>query len=316
MKGKGFGAIRPHPGSFFDDFAIDHRVLHAARDVSDVDVPDADVVVATWWATAGPVSRLSPSKGAPVYLLQHDERVFDFLTDDDKRAVESTWRLPMLKVAVARWIGELVEQHGGGPVHVVHNAVDTSLFDAPARGKQPVPTVGLVYAAVRFKGLDVMLEACRLAQQRLPALKVVAFGREGVDARLPLPTNTVFEPNPSQGRIVELYGMCDAWLFGSRSEGFGLPLLEAMACRTPVIATPAGAAPELLLGGGGWSVPYDDPGAMADRMVEAGTMADATWREVSDCAYATAGRHRWDEATDRFEALLREAAGVGASTGV
>ena len=72
---------------------------------------------------------------------------------------------------------------------------------------------------------------------------------------VPLPPGSMFVRQPAQDMIRDIYGQCDVWLFSSRSEGFGLPLLESMACRTPVIATPAGAAPELCAGGGGITVP-------------------------------------------------------------
>ncbi|MGC8714943.1 MAG: glycosyltransferase [Leptodesmis sp.] len=49
----------------------------------------------------------------------------------------------------------------------------------------------------------------------------------------------------------DYYSACDAWLFPSRYEAVGLPILEAMACRTPVIGTPAGIAPEMLSDGAG-----------------------------------------------------------------
>lgn len=42
-----------------------------------------------------------------------------------------------------------------------------------------------------------------------------------------------------------LYSAADAFLFPSLSEGFGLPILEAMACGTPVITSDRGAAPEV-----------------------------------------------------------------------
>ena len=97
------------------------------------------------------------------------------------------------------------------------------------------------------------------------------------------------------------------WLFSSRSEGFGLPLLEAMACRTPVIATPAGAAPEVCAGGGGILVPIDDPADMARAIERVAGLPEAAWREMSDKAHATASRYTWDDATDRFEAALNRA---------
>jgi glycosyltransferase involved in cell wall biosynthesis len=104
-----------------------------------------------------------------------------------------------------------------------------------------------------------------------------------------------------------VYARCDAWLFASRSEGFGLPLLEAMACRTPTIATPTGAAPELAEAGGGVLVPFEDPRAMAAEIVRMVTLPDADWRRASDAAHAAATRYTWADAAVLFEAALSPA---------
>lgn len=49
-------------------------------------------------------------------------------------------------------------------------------------------------------------------------------------AYLPLPPGTEYNKEPRQDQLKEFYRKCDAWLFSSSSEGFGLPILEAMAC--------------------------------------------------------------------------------------
>jgi glycosyltransferase involved in cell wall biosynthesis len=86
-----------------------------------------------------------------------------------------------------------------------------------------------------------------------------------------------------------------------------LPILEAMACRTPVIAAPAGAAPEIVGRGGGYLVPAEDPQAMADRVVEICQMKEGEWRSLSDVALATARAHSWDSAAAAFESTLAQA---------
>ncbi|HSV15823.1 MAG TPA: glycosyltransferase family 4 protein, partial [Tepidisphaeraceae bacterium] len=190
---------------------------------------------------------------------------------------------------------------------MVPNAVDVEQFNAPPRGKQATPTVGVMYSIAEFKGCDVSLKAFELAKQRISNLKLVTFGNREPFPRLPLPRGAEHTVRPPQDQIKDIYARCDAWLFGSRSEGFGLPLLEAMACRTPVIATPTGAAPELTAPGGGVLVPMEDPAAMAGEIERIVQLPDDQWRVMSDIAYETATKYTWDDATARFEAALGRA---------
>jgi len=134
----------------------------------------------------------------------------------------------------------------------------------------------------------------------------VAMGYDQVEDSLPLPEEAEFTYQARDQQVVEIYSRCDAWLFPSRSEGFGLPILEAMACRTPVIGTPAGAAPDLLNKGGGFLVPPDDSQAMARALVEICTLPETAWRAMSDRALGTVEAFTWSDATDLFEQALHQ----------
>ena len=295
--------------SHLDGLEIEHRVLDRQRPVVDADVPDAEVIVATWWETAEWIRSLSRSKGAQAYFIQHDETVF-FPPEatEGRRRVEATWHFPVHKFAVAKWLSELGVRRGvGDPIAVVPNAVDHDVFCAPPRGKQPVPTVGFMYSTTRFKGCDTALGAIALVREKIPALRVKAFGLDEPSESLPMPPGAEYFHKPAQARLPEIYASCDAWLFSSRSEGFGLPILEAMACRTPVIATPAGPAPDLLGAGGGVLVRPDDAGDMARAIEEVVTQPEQRWRDLSSAAYANAARFTWDQSTTLLEQTLAEA---------
>jgi glycosyltransferase involved in cell wall biosynthesis len=68
--------------------------------------------------------------------------------------------------------------------------------------------------------------------------------------------------------LLALYRRAALVVVPSRYEGFGLPAAEAMACGTPVVATAAGALPEVLRAGrGGLLVPRGDPEALAKAIV-------------------------------------------------
>ncbi len=288
--------------SHFENVEVRHRVIDRFRPVVNDDVPDGDIVIATWWETAEWVWNLSARKGAKVYFLQG----YDAHRDEFVPPVERTWRLPMHKIVVAQWLADLARDRFGDPsATLVANGVDLRQFHAPPRGKQRVPTIGLMYSPVHTKGADIAVEAVHRAGKAGP-LRVIAFGSSRPKSEHRLPAGAEFHLKPAQDALRQLYSSCDAWLFSGRREGFGLPILEAMACRTPVLATPTGAAPELVGEGGGMMVGHDDPSALAQAILRTVSLTDDRWRQMSDAAWRTARSRTWERAAARFEAALRQ----------
>ncbi len=303
LRGRGWFVPATPKGSHLDRVDVEHRVIDRFRPVVDADVPDADVVIATWWETVEWVAGLRDSKGVKVHFMQDYE-----LWGGPTERVDATCRLTLPKIVTSGWLsGILRDRFDQAPIALIPYSVDTDVFRVPPRGKQATPTVGFTYSMMPNKGSDIIIRAYALAQGRIPELRLVSCGVTGVWDGLPLPKGTEYTRRADDPMLTRIYSSCDAWLFGSRREGFGLPILEAMACRTPVIGTPGGAAPDLLPHGGGVLVKPEDPEDMACAIERVCTMPDADWRAMSDRAYATATRYTWADATDRFEAALIEA---------
>jgi glycosyltransferase involved in cell wall biosynthesis len=290
--------------TYLDEVQISPYYIASNHLLTDRDLPDADAVIATWWETAEWIAGLSPSKGAKAYLIQ-DHEIFPYLPVE---RVVATWRLPFHKIVVSRWLADVArDEYGETDVSVVPNGVDSQRFSAPRRRKSQVPTVGMLYTKTERKSCGVGLRAFATARQRIPQLRLIAFSADNPVPELPLPPGTEFHVRPDQAELPGLYARCDAWLFTSRTEGFGLPILEAMACRTPVIGTPAGAAPELLAGGGGLLVPPENPLGMAGAIEQVLSMSESDWIDLSDRARTTAERYTWDQASELFETALHTA---------
>ncbi|MEG3840691.1 glycosyltransferase family 4 protein [Microcoleus sp. herbarium14] len=304
LRGRGWISTPANEPSFFDNLGVKHKITDRYRPVEDKDVPDADVVVATWWETAEWVAKLSPSKGAKAYFLQHHE-IFDYLPQG---RVEATWMLPMHKITISHWLVDLARtKYGDRQVSLAPPSVNTKQFYAPPRHKQSAPTVGIMYSTIYWKGTDIALKAFSLAAEKIPNLRLVAFGVDAPSPELPLPANAEYVIQPDQDKIKDSYSKCDAWLLASRSEGFGLPIIEAMACRTPVISTPAGAAPEILSGGTGILVRPEDPEEIAKAIQYICQLPNAEWQAMSEAAYAKVNNYTWEDATAHFEAGLKVA---------
>jgi glycosyltransferase involved in cell wall biosynthesis len=307
LRGNGWPSNGKRDPSHLDTLVgVEHRRIDEYRPIVSSDLPDADAVIATWWETAEWVNQLSPAKGEKFYFVQHHETVFD---NQPTLRVEETYRLKMRKIAVARWLSELLrDQYKQFDVPVVPCGIDHTVFDAPPRGKQRRPAIGMMFARAAFKGSDIALAAYEIAAKNIPGLELHIFGEKYPAAPILIPPGATFEERPPQKRIAEIYSSCDAWLFASRCEGFGLPVLEAMSCRTPVIGTPTGVAPEVIGEGGGLLVKPDDAPEMAIAIERLCRMKEGEWKKMSDAAYTTAARFTWENSARLFEAALSTAA--------
>ena len=88
-------------------------------------------------------------------------------------------------------------------------------------------------------------------------------------------------------------------------------MLEAMACRCPLVATETGAAPDLIENGrNGFLVDVEDAIALADRIVDVLSLSPDEWRKMSDAAYERASSYSWSDATDLFERAILERIGT------
>jgi glycosyltransferase involved in cell wall biosynthesis len=239
LRGRGWPSAPKKEQSHFDKVDVESPVLETYRPITDKDIRDADIIMATWWETAEWVAKLSPTKGTKVYFLEHYE-AFDYLP---KGRVEPTWRLPMHKIAVALWLADIARnQYGDLSVSLVPPTVDTKQFYDPQsrapqpRGKQLVPTVGMYYTTTPGKGCDIALKAFSIAAEKIPNFRLVAFGSGNTPHLNLLPDGTEYNKAPSQNQVKEFYSKCDAWLFSSRAEAFGLPIMEAKASACQLLA--------------------------------------------------------------------------------
>jgi glycosyltransferase involved in cell wall biosynthesis len=288
-----------------------HR-LEVHRPVETRDVPDADVIVATWWETAVWVAAMPPRKGAKAYFVQGWERWVDGQPGDE---VDATWRLPLHKVAVSRFLGDKIRELApGADVSLVANAIDPAHFDAPPRAKRSAPAIGLVYSPAHCKGPEVLRAAVEQVRAQRPGVRVVAFGSEPERPHCPLPRGVELELRPAQERIPALYASADVWISASRVEGFGLPALEAMACRTPLVSTRYGGPMDFVRPGvNGFLVDVDDADGLAARALDVLALDGAAWSRMSEAAHRTAHAYTWRDASVLFEGALARARGASAS---
>jgi glycosyltransferase involved in cell wall biosynthesis len=194
---------------------------------------------------------------------------------------------------------DIVREFGVDParVSIVPVGVDTAVFSPPAPPRAPGRVVAVASSDSPMKGARVLLEAvAKLRTER--ELELVIVGR-------PKPRGSImravedlgigeavrFVSDLPDAALGELFGSAEVAVVPSLYEGFSIPAIEAMACATPVVASRAGALPEVVGVDGSCAdlVEAGNPEALAAAV--GGLLDDAGRRR----ALGEAGRRRVEE---------------------
>jgi glycosyltransferase involved in cell wall biosynthesis len=211
-------------------------------------------------------------------------------------------------IAISESTRRDMERHYPGSehkTHVIYGGVAARFRPAPAdemvavREKYRLPprfilAVGTIEPR---KNLVRLLEAYRGLLDRGVEIGLVIAGRKGwryedFFARLSdlhlIEKVTLLGPFPDAD-LPALYSAADVFAFPSLYEGFGLPVLEAMACGTPVVASNTSSIPEVAGGAGLLVAPHD-----------AQALAEALERVLSDVELRAAMRGKGFAQAQRF----------------
>jgi len=158
-------------------------------------------------------------------------------------------------------------------IRVVYNGVDTNLFkNNQGVAKEPHSLIFVGNTEDRKKGIIHLLQALRLIKDECPVkLTIIDGGAQDTTyahalvRKYGLQDRVMIVRRLSSEELVRRYVSAEIAAIPSLFEGFGFPAAEAMACELPVIATKAGALPELVSDGhnGILVEPGDVPGLAA-----------------------------------------------------
>jgi alpha-maltose-1-phosphate synthase len=140
-------------------------------------------------------------------------------------------------------------------------------FWSPAP-RESVGPLRFIYAgqlSIR-KGIPGLIAAWEQAALRDAELELVGAWHLADHKRASLPRGVTWRPPCAPQALRDRYRAADAFVFPSFFEGFGLVLLEAMACGLPAIASRTTAGPDIMTDACGRLIPAGDAEAMVENL--------------------------------------------------
>ncbi|MFI5167923.1 MAG: glycosyltransferase family 4 protein [Thermoanaerobaculales bacterium] len=216
--------------------------------------------------------------------------------------------------------GDLTELAGVSPrrVHVVHEGVDAKFAASPGPPLAGLPPRYLLFISTlepRKNVVGLLSGFTRAVAEGYPG-DLVLVGRWGwrteaaqeALARSPVASRIHHLDYLDRATLTGVLQRAEALVFPSLLEGFGLPLVEAMACGVPAIVSSTSSLPEV----GGDAALYVDPTkpeALAAAILRLAGDPDLA-RSLAAAGRARAERFRWDDAAAATATVLRRAVGL------
>lgn len=196
-------------------------------------------------------------------------------------------------------------------VALIHYGVDHAMHTPALSAKSQTPLIGYFGRLKRYKSIDHLLRALPSVARKVPELKAMIVGAgddrprlEAIARDLGLQKIVEFTGFVSETRKVELLQKMWFKVATSSKEGWGLTVLEANACGTPVIASNVeGLRDAVRDGETGLLYTYGDVAALSDRIMQ--LISDVQLRQrLTAAAIEWSRSFDWDVAAEQTLALL------------
>jgi glycosyltransferase involved in cell wall biosynthesis len=261
-------------------------------------IPPSDAIFATACSTADTLLGYGETKGEKFYLIQGYETWMW-----PKEYVDMTWRLPVHKIVVSKWLFDLGKKLGSTDMVYVPNAIDHNKYKCtrPVEGR-PVQ-IAMLSSAVAIKGCRDGVQSLEIARKRFPSIRVILFGTGRRQSFIP-PWMEYYRNPPQEFIVNEIYNKSRIIVSPSWSEGFALPPAEAASCGCAIVATDSGGIRDFVENGvTGLLSPPKDPEALAENICLLLGNDDLRVRLANACK-SNVARFTWEHSGNLMEELL------------
>jgi len=208
---------------------------------------------------------------------------------------------------------QLVSRYGLSPgtVTTISHGVDTGRY-RPHDERHPAVsddrlTLLFVGRLITRKGVDVAIRTLAATDEPDVELLIAGTGRlaeklSHLSHELGVSDRVQFLGYVPDSELPLLYSSADVTVFASNYEGFGLVVLESMACGTPVIGPPVGGLPDVVTDEDNGFIVSRSPNAIANRIQQLHDDPELL-DDLSAAALATASAMTWEHVAEQVETV-------------
>jgi glycosyltransferase involved in cell wall biosynthesis len=264
-------------------------------------LPAADITVLTAWQTA----ELTAEPAARAGVLTQIVYDYEFWMCDPQvrqRMKASFRRSNVIHIATSRAVARMLREMGTEPIATICAGLAEGEFGVDAAINDRERVVVFPRRADVAKDLPTALAAASLIRDEYPEVRIECFGPQFSGT---LPTGVKSLGPISNHELRALYNRASVFFLSSRYEGWGLPVMEAMACGAAIVSTRCGGVEDFVEDEvSGLLVPVHDARAIADAVVrllrDEDTRARLAIRGSRDIVLLTVS-----QSCERLEQVLR-----------
>lgn len=215
---------------------------------------------------------------------------------------EKVWRLPMKTLSVSeRLLPRLKEYNDKDILGVIPNGINTSEYFVEDKIRKN--GIGTIYHRSPKKAPEDIIKILQSIKNKWPSLPQYVFSANKCPNGI---SRKSFWRFPSIKQSRKLYNSSKIWFVASKSEGFGLPILEAMACGAVVVSTDHDSARGLIEDGvNGLLVPIGDINTFIDKF-DYLLNNDEKREELVQNGFKTVHDYSWENAVNKLEGILKQ----------
>lgn len=270
------------------------------RDLTKCRFGDDEIVVAVGLWSCQEISRVKNPIIKKVHYI-HGAPQWDI------NILKAAWSENVPKLAVSTYLEAKVREICGQKVvAVIPNGVDTTEY-YPSVPESERDGIGTMFGTTYYKDPETILSVLQRLRQNHRQVPQRIFSACRRPKEIP-PKRYIRFPSIDEAR--DIYSRSLVWVMGSRSEGFGLPILEAMACGCAVVATDCGGPRDIINNGkNGFLVEVGNVEEIVDK-VKLLLDDDKLRRRMVQKAKETVRKFTWEASVAKLERVLQK---VGSS---